>query len=500
MQHSRSVQIVLGCLLSLAGPAAVYGLTLAPTVQGFDSAELTVGAATLGLVHPTGYPLYMLVGHAFAQLPWGETGFRLNLLSAVLGTAAVGLIYLLALRQTHSALTALSTAWLFALAPHVWAQSIRAEVYTLQVLLVVGTLLLGYTAWQKDQPARILAAFALLGLAGANHGTSILLLPALLAGIDWKDNRWRKYALAGILLCGGLAGLGTLYFPWRAAQAPAINYIGEYFGRDPRRPADLLWLVTGQAFRCAVQPAWTGQQIWAQLMRLGAFLWDGSLGLAPLLGTWGWLRLNRSQPRWNRLLSIYFLGNLVFFFIYQVVDKEAMFLPMYLVMDLWIAQGMLGFAGWLASRLPRLEQPAALRLTNLALLILLGVGMVVDWRAVDLSQDRQSYNYAAQVLEALPDGTVIVNHWATASVFDYLRIVEGVRPDVRSFNLDFFSLGTQAACHTEDDGGLNAAWFAWLETQVQAHTPLCFIEPLPALPLRFLWVNQGACWTLEFVP
>lgn len=500
MRRNREIRYLLGCLVCLAGTAVVYALTLAPTVQGFDSAELTVGAATLGLVHPTGYPLYMLIGHAAAQLPWGETGFQLNLLSAVLGTASVGLFYLLIARQTHSALTALTAAGLFALAPHVWAQSIRAEVYTLHVLLVVSILLLWQRAWQKDQPALALAYFALLGLAGANHGTSILLALALLAGTDWKDSRWRRYSLRGILLGGLLAGLLYLYFPWRAAQEPLINYIGEYFGRDPRRPADLLWLVTGQAFRCAVQPAWTLREGWAQLLRLGAFLWDGSLGLAPLLGIWGWLQLDKSQPRWNRLLSVFFVGNLVFFFIYQVVDKEAMFLPIYLSLDLWIAQGVLGFAGWLATRLPRLEQAAALRLTNLALLILLGVGMAVDWRAVDLSQDRQAYNYAHQVLEALPPSTVIVNHWATASVFDYLRIVEGVRLDVRSFNLDFFSLGTQAVCQVSDDGGLNAAWFGWLEAQMQRRTPLCFIEPLPALPLRFEWARQGACWTLEVSP
>ena len=56
----------------LAVPAlsalVVYILTLAPGVVGLDSAELITGAHTLGVVHPTGYPLYLLIGKLFNAL------------------------------------------------------------------------------------------------------------------------------------------------------------------------------------------------------------------------------------------------------------------------------------------------------------------------------------------------------------------------------------------------------------------------------------------------
>src|SRR5205085_4646944 len=69
-------------------PAVVFILsllvllrTMAPTVYELDSAELATGAATLGIVHPPGYPLYTLVAHLFTLLPLRDVAFRVNLLS-----------------------------------------------------------------------------------------------------------------------------------------------------------------------------------------------------------------------------------------------------------------------------------------------------------------------------------------------------------------------------------------------------------------------------------
>lgn len=494
MPDSLRTRIVWGCLACLISIAVIYALTLAPTVQGFDSAELTVGAYTLGLVHPTGYPLYMLVGHGAAHIPWDSIGFRLNLLSAIIGTAAAGIFYLLLANQTRSALIAYTTAVLFAVAPHVWAQSIKAEVYTLQILLVVIILLIWFYAEHKNKPTLALLYFGILGLAIANHATSAIVGMALLLSVRWQDARWRNYSLAGMVIGASLAILLYCYFPWRAGEPDAINYIDEYFGRDPRRLADLIWLVSGQAFRCAVQPAWSLQEASAQLLRWGIFIWDGSLGLAPLVGIWGWKTLHATAPRWNRLLTIYFLGYLVFFLIYQVIDKETMFLPMYLIIDLWIAHGILGIARWLTGHLPRLNPTQSNLLINLVFLSLLGISILLDWRTMDLTQDRRAVDYATNVLQEIPSGTIIVNHWATASVFDYLRIVEGVRPDVRSFNLDFFSLGTQSTCEASAGEDAKTAWYEWFATQMEANTPLCFIEPLPSIPEAYQWHKQSLCW------
>ena len=78
-------------------PFAVYLLTVAHTVSFFDSGELISGAATLGVSHPPGYPLYVLTGHLFSYMPLGNIAFRVNLLSSFFGALSVMMIYLITL-------------------------------------------------------------------------------------------------------------------------------------------------------------------------------------------------------------------------------------------------------------------------------------------------------------------------------------------------------------------------------------------------------------------
>src|SRR5688572_33448599 len=62
---------------------ATYVATLYRTVPGGDSGELTLVAATLGVAHPPGYPLFTLLGKLFSLIPLGTVAWRINLLSAV---------------------------------------------------------------------------------------------------------------------------------------------------------------------------------------------------------------------------------------------------------------------------------------------------------------------------------------------------------------------------------------------------------------------------------
>jgi hypothetical protein len=100
-------------------------------------------------------------------------------------------------------------------------------------------------------------------------------------------------------------------------------------------------------------------------------------------------------------------------------------------------------------------------------------------------------------LEGLPHGTTIVNHWVTASVFDYLRIVEGKRPDIDSFNIDFYFLSIQENCQqiTTEDLSANG-WIDWLESKSRQNQ-MCFIEPLHDIPEGYTWHQQGVCWQLS---
>ena len=60
---------------AFALPLALYLRTLAPTLYGVDSADLTTAAYLLGIAHPPGSPAYLLVAHAFTWLPVGDVSY-----------------------------------------------------------------------------------------------------------------------------------------------------------------------------------------------------------------------------------------------------------------------------------------------------------------------------------------------------------------------------------------------------------------------------------------
>src|SRR3990172_1726033 len=81
---SLSKRHYLAAALSLI-VAAVYATTLNPAVSFIDSGELAAAATTLGIAHPTGYPLFTLLGRTLVVLPGPlEPVARLTLFSAAL--------------------------------------------------------------------------------------------------------------------------------------------------------------------------------------------------------------------------------------------------------------------------------------------------------------------------------------------------------------------------------------------------------------------------------
>src|SRR5438046_9498869 len=96
-------------------PLAVFGLALAGYWRGLapgllwgDSAEMQILAAIGGVAHPTGYPLFTLVGHVFNAIGHGEPAARANLVSATFAAATLALLTLFLMRRGVSAAAAVA--------------------------------------------------------------------------------------------------------------------------------------------------------------------------------------------------------------------------------------------------------------------------------------------------------------------------------------------------------------------------------------------------------
>src|SRR5689334_4517186 len=88
----RTIQ--LGLILFVLA-LAVYTQTMAPTVVFVDSGELILAAKSLGVAHPPGFPLYVLLAHLATAVPFGNVAARVNFLSALCAALAVAFLFLL---------------------------------------------------------------------------------------------------------------------------------------------------------------------------------------------------------------------------------------------------------------------------------------------------------------------------------------------------------------------------------------------------------------------
>jgi Protein O-mannosyl-transferase TMEM260-like len=157
----------------------LYLRTLAPGLLLNDSAEFQTLVYTLGMTHPTGYPVYLLAGRLFTLFARGDLAWWVNLYSAFLGALTVGLITRQAQHAGAHPLAALAVGLATAAAPLFWWQAVIAEVYTAASLMVavIISLLLGW------QVSRRLSYLALAGLAGGLSVGIHLMVPLLAPGV-----------------------------------------------------------------------------------------------------------------------------------------------------------------------------------------------------------------------------------------------------------------------------------------------------------------------------
>ena len=234
-----------------------YLLTLAPTVTFWDAGEFIAAAKTLGIPHPPGTPLFVMIAHVWAILfPFGEYAFRTNLLSALLSALAAGCFFLVAhesvraltsdlddetgriLRLGGGAAAAILGAFTFTN----WQNSNETEVYAVATFTIAAMSWLAHV-WRRYRgtpraPRVLLLIVYLAGISIGNHLLALLAGPAIIlfmvttlrstpsADPKQRHAEWGQVAvLAGVwaLLIGtGLGSSGLILLGGACFLAAAI--------------------------------------------------------------------------------------------------------------------------------------------------------------------------------------------------------------------------------------------------------------------------------------
>ena len=217
----------------------LYLATLAPTTAMWDTSEYIAAAYTLGLPHPPGNPLFVLLGRVVSLLPIaGSVAMRINIFAAACSAVAAAMWFLVAEHvlakwfdgQRQRLVGAGLATIIGATAFTVWNQSVLNEkVYTIALagIAIISWLMI---RWSDDPDApksdRIIVLVAyLLGLGYANHMAGMLAAPAVGLAIIARRPR---YLLRWKLILASLLALGFGITPFamqpiRAAFNPPMN-------------------------------------------------------------------------------------------------------------------------------------------------------------------------------------------------------------------------------------------------------------------------------------
>ncbi len=241
----------------------LYLITMSQDVMPIDAGELAAVQYTLGVAHPTGYPLFTYLGFLWSKIPWGATVImRLNILAAVF--CAVGNFFLfktfLLLFQNqvvtptvvkssnakHKQVTANKNTTISlhpllvllvavvgvsfaAFSKTYWMQSTGVEVYSLHIALMSAFIYYVVFLFQQSQVSlqQWIVVGLLLGLCFANHMTSVLLLPGLLFLLHKKSSSTRLFFKNVLKVVVATASIVILFYSSLmivASSRPLFNW------------------------------------------------------------------------------------------------------------------------------------------------------------------------------------------------------------------------------------------------------------------------------------
>ncbi|MFN3344432.1 MAG: DUF2723 domain-containing protein [Chloroherpetonaceae bacterium] len=435
-------------ILAFLIPFIVYVSTLAPSVTFTDSGELAAACASLGVAHPTGYPLFVILGFLWTTLPLPfSIIFKLNLFAAFCTALASALFFELAwfllktlqerqtqapketkkkkskskseamslsLEQESLVLIALVASWLFAFSRTVWAQATAIEVYSLHLVMLTLSMLLflRFTLATEVRTKDALIWALVLGLGFCNHLTMILLAPAMLYFYFHRFGFTKEsFARIALMALPFLLGLSLyLYLPLRSAMMPEFNWGEVHRGFDK-----FFYHVSGKQYQVNL---FNGN--WQPQAKMLFSLLPFELAFVGIaLAIYGTVQLFRAEKSLFWFLMLLVFGSALYAVNYNVHDADSYFLLTFLGLMLLAATGVLFLA----------QQRKEVALLSLLLPL---IAVAINFNHNNKRNETLVLDYTKTMLESLePNALVLSAQWDYfCSAFWYLQRFEGYRPDV----------------------------------------------------------------------
>src|SRR6266487_338720 len=396
----------------------LYSRTLAPTVTLTDSGELIVVARGLGIAHPPGVPLWIILTHLMVAAP------------------ALGAGLLMAFSRT------------------LWSYATITEVYALNALLIVSIFFL-MLRWRRRivedrmhisaasnvfqvtrHDALLYSAALIFGLAlGVHHVTVALTLPAIAVivfrtqGVGFFTTRRLGYA--ALISIGALVAVYA-YLPLAASRSPVINW------GHPRSLQEIWWHITGRQYQVyfSFKPEIMGEQF-AEFCRMAlrefGFPW---LPLSLVLAFVGFVDVfKRDRTTFWFLLTI-IIADLAYAISYEIAeDKDAYYLPTFI--SIAIAAG-LGIR-WMIRQ--AVSKPVPVRklfvVGTTVVFLVCAITLAANWPFNNRRQYFIAHDYVENLLSTIaPNSLLLTLDWQVVSPMFYAQEIEQRRRDVKVVDIN----------------------------------------------------------------
>ena len=463
----KILQKYFSVLLSIA-VLIVYFITLAPSVVQIDAGELAAVQITFGIAHPTGYPLFTILGYLFSLTPLPFTKiYQMNLLAAIYCSAAVGFFVQtiklvldnlekfnlkksvefkklkkkgrnekanIGIAKTEQKeipeiiklFTAGFSGLILAFSKTFWFQSTSVEVYSLHLLLICTIIFVLLKAYlQNEEQQNILHNYwfilaIALALGFSNHMTTLLILPAI-AYLFFSKFGFNKASIKKmfIMIALFLPVLAIIYsyLPICGSQQPKLNW------GNPIDMERILRHISGKQYQ-----VWLFSSMDAAKKQLGYFFpsltSEFNIALIPIII--GVLFSYSYRKKLFVFLIIVFASTVLYSINYDIVDIDSYFLLAHISLAFFSAFGII-------------KIHSVLKLSNHKNLIVIITSLILtlifasfNFKKVDQSNTQIFENYTKSLLNSMDKKSIVLSYqWDFfISASYYFQNVEGFRKDV----------------------------------------------------------------------
>jgi hypothetical protein len=413
----------------------VFIMTVPPTIYLGDSGEIAAAAYTLGICHPPGYPVFMLMEKIFSFIPAGDIAFRMNLLSSVLAAFLLFVFYITAayalenmFQEENPAfcrLAALAVSCAFVFSKLFWfeAVNIKGGIYVLEYLAVLAAVLFALKFYYEKSVKYFYAAVYLAGFLPVIHHTSglamVFIITGCIAAAGAKKSRVIP-AAAALFALGFFTPYLYLYLRAGVAGVAWADISGRH---------DIFRHITRFVYMAQESPPFTmGAAVFKTRNYLMEFL--GSYNIICLPVIFGIYRMYNSARRHFNILAAFFLLNFAGIIIFTSNDPSPMYVytnrTFYLLNDLvlfmFAAYGIAAATGFIEERKIKITAAACA-------MIVPSIFIASNYQACDLSGNFLAYDHAMNICKTLePDGIFFEKSDEIVFGLQYLKYVKKFFP------------------------------------------------------------------------